>query len=120
MRNNFVFNFEAYLKRQSEEERLEEMRRQKEERSRNEDDYGSQGSQEESSDIDTPSGLVEEATINNKNKKSKKSGDGAFKVNTSMCRSELELLQHEIFKNKFKETRIGGELYWFALALNPN
>jgi hypothetical protein len=30
----------------------------------------------------------------------------------------LELLQHIIFKNKFRETAVKGHLYWFALALN--
>jgi hypothetical protein len=43
---------------------------------------------------------------------------GVFVVNTSYCKSELELLQHVIFKNGFKETAVGGNLYWFALALN--
>jgi hypothetical protein len=38
-------------------------------------------------------------------------------INTSYCKSELELLQHVIFKNSFKETAVGGNLYWFALAL---
>jgi len=38
-------------------------------------------------------------------------------INTSYCKSELELLQHVIFKNGFKETAVGGNLYWFALAL---
>ena len=40
-----------------------------------------------------------------------------FKINTSYCRSELELLQHVIYENKFKEVATKGDLYWFALAL---
>ena len=38
-------------------------------------------------------------------------------MNTSYCRSELELLQSVIFKNKFKEVQTGGDLVWFALPL---
>ena len=45
-------------------------------------------------------------------------GPGVFVVNTSYCRSELETLQHVIYTNNFKETSVGGDLYWFALALN--
>ena len=51
-------------------------------------------------------------------KNAKRSKGNEFRVNTSYCRSELELLQHVIYKNKFKEVAVGGNLYWFALALN--
>lgn len=30
------------------------------------------------------------------------------------------MLQHVIFKNQLRETSIGGDLYWMALALNKN
>ncbi len=54
-----------------------------------------------------------------KNKKLKKGdlGYGVFSINTCFCRSELELLQHIIYKNNLRETTVGGDLYWFALAL---
>lgn len=38
-------------------------------------------------------------------------------INTSYCRSELETLQEVIYQNGFRETSVGGDLYWFALAL---
>ena len=62
----------------------------------------------------------EEAKADEKKKivKKKKPASTAFRVNTSYCRSELELLQHVIYKNDLKETSTGGNLYWFALALN--
>ena len=42
-----------------------------------------------------------------------------FAINTSMCRSELELIQHVIFQNGFMETTLtgAGNLYWFGLGL---
>ena len=43
-----------------------------------------------------------------------------FRVNTSYCKSELELLQHIIYTQGLKESARGGNLYWFALALNKN
>lgn len=72
--------------------------------------------------------LVEEALpakkmkARRKNQKPKKGepGYGVFAINTGYCRSELELLQHVIFKNQLRETSIGGDLYWMALALNKN
>ena len=39
-------------------------------------------------------------------------------INTSYCKSELETLQHVIYTNNFKETSVGGNMYWFALAIN--
>lgn len=45
-------------------------------------------------------------------------GYGVFQINTSYCRSELELLQHIIYKSNLRETTVGGDLYWFALALS--
>ena len=45
--------------------------------------------------------------------------EGVFSVNTSMCRSELELIQFVIQKNGFMETQNAGagNLFWFGLAL---
>lgn len=45
-----------------------------------------------------------------------------FTVNTSMCRSELELIQYVIYMNGFQESTLpsgGGNLIWFGLALSP-
>jgi hypothetical protein len=60
--------------------------------------------------------IKEKANSKIKQKASKKSG--VFSINTSYSRSELELLQHVIYTNSFRETSIGGDMYWFALALN--
>jgi len=45
---------------------------------------------------------------------------GVFAVNTSFCRSELELIQHVISLCGFMETTLNGagNLYWFGLGLN--
>jgi len=40
-----------------------------------------------------------------------------FSVNTSYCRSEIELIQFVIHKCGFLETTVGGSLYWFGLSL---
>lgn len=44
-----------------------------------------------------------------------------FTVCTSMCRSELELIQHVISMNGFNETTLPSQasLIWFGLALQP-
>jgi hypothetical protein len=43
-----------------------------------------------------------------------------FAINTSMCRSELELIQFVIQKCGFLETTLtgAGNLYWYALGLS--
>lgn len=45
---------------------------------------------------------------------------GVFAVNTSMCRSELELIQHVIQLCGFMETTLAGagNLYWFGLGMS--
>ena len=40
-----------------------------------------------------------------------------FSINTSYCRTEVELIQHVIAKSGFLETSVGGSLYWFGLSL---
>ena len=40
-----------------------------------------------------------------------------FSINTSYCRTEIELIQHVIAKCGFMETTAGGSLYWFGLSL---
>ena len=54
-----------------------------------------------------------------KESKGKKYVNKVFSINTSMCRSELELIQYIITKNGFMETTNpnSGNLYWFGLAL---
>ena len=56
------------------------------------------GSEEEEEEKQTP--VITTPVVNAKGKKKKIKG-GAFAVNTSYCRSELELLQHVIYKNSF-------------------
>lgn len=41
----------------------------------------------------------------------------AFTVNTAYCRSELETVQHVIEKMNLQEVSVGGNLFWFGLAL---
>ena len=177
--NNYVFNFENYIKRQKEEEELERLKQEQaaqgsgnedesasyydeeeddEENVENaeaeaknpldeedvdgsdeadSDDVGSQASQaspkitddQDQTTEDTKEPVVVEEVpppkktkARRKNQKPKKGepGYGVFAINTSYCRSELELLQHVIFKNQLRETSIGGDLYWMALALNRN
>lgn len=54
-------------------------------------EYGSEEEEEEKE---------KQQPVTAKGKKKKIKG-GAFAVNTSYCRSELELLQHVIYKNAF-------------------
>ena len=49
-------------------------------------------------------------------------GTVAFSVNTAMCRSEVELIQHVIDLNGFGESQslaALGNLVWYGLALHP-
>ena len=49
-------------------------------------------------------------------------GTVPFSVNTAMCRSEVELIQHVIDLNGFGESQslaALGNLVWYGLALHP-
>ena len=61
-----------------------------------------------SDDNDSDSSSSEEQKVTEKKRSKKKVDKSTFRVNTSYCRSELELLQHVIYKNNLKETSIGG------------
>lgn len=125
----YEFNFENYIRRYREEEELglvgedglaiagkahERLRKGSD--SEDEEDSDDADSGDESGDDDEEEVKAMDSKKKTKQKKAKASA--AFRVNTSYCRSELELLQHVIFKNNLKETSTGGNLYWFALALS--
>ena len=107
----YSLDFDSYLKRFRDEEKLGLIDKDgiivKGTAFKQLSDSDSEGSSEEEEDS-------EEAKGPRKKKSSK------FRVNTSYCKSELELLQHVIFAEGLKESARGGNLYWFALALNRN
>ena len=98
--NNFVFNFENYILRQQEEEEKANQANSDEEYDEEAGSAESEAANEYGSDA-SEEVVKQPTTAGGKKKKIK---NGAFAINTSYCRSELELLQHVIYKNQFQET----------------
>lgn len=103
-----MFNFEHYLKRQREEE-IKELRKLEAGKSGSEGEgYDEEEASGEEADEQIEYGSEEEVKptaitpqLTTTGGKKKKIKGGAFAVNTSYCKSELELLQHVIYKNSF-------------------